>query len=100
MQRLHQQVLPAVEQGQGHRYAQVRCVNPSTVTTWRNSSLVMEVLDEKEIEISQFEQFQPSHADFIGRHFRKQQKPPWSDETKEQIIEWVDRCEAELCGVC
>ena len=87
MQRLHRDVLPAVEQGEGHRYAQVRCVTPTCVTDWRNTSLVMTVLDEDGLEYSNFSSFQPSHAHIIAKHFRKQQKPPWSDETKEQIIE-------------
>ena len=47
------------------------------------------------MSICSFENFQPMHAREIARHFRKQQKPPWSEETKEQIVEWVDKCEAE-----
>lgn len=93
MQRLHRDVLPALESGDGKKYAELRCVKPQAVTDWRNSSLVMSVLDEAQSEYSEFKNFQPSHAHIIARHFRKKQKPPWGDEIKQQIMDWVDQCE-------
>ena len=55
----------------------------------------MQVLDEDGLGYHNYESFQPSHATCLARHFRKQQKPPWSEETKVKIVQWVDRCEAE-----
>lgn len=95
MQRLHREVLPALARGDMGKYAkELRCIDPTTVTKWQRASEVMSVIDESETEISQFSSFQPSHAEAISRHFRKLEKE-FSDDTKEQIIDLVDQCEAE-----
>ncbi len=95
MQRLHREVLPAIDRGDGERYAAIRCVQPSTVSTWKRASSVMTVLEQNNIELNQFSSFQPTHANAIARHFRKKYRPPWSGEVQDEILDWVDKCERD-----
>lgn len=94
MQRLHREVLPALMNGDGAKYAELRCVQPSTVSQWQTTSKVLGVLDDAGIHICEFESFQPSHARELAVVFRKRSKN-WDDDTKEEILDWVDRCENE-----
>lgn len=94
MQRLHKEVLPAIESGDGKKYSEMRCVAPAAVSKWRRSSEVMDVIDESELTYVNFETFQPSHARTIAEHFRKKEKD-WSEKTKGEILDWVERCESE-----
>ena len=67
-----------------------------TVTDWSRTSEVMDVLDEAKVRISVLRHFQPSHATELSRHFRKKAKPDkWDEDTKQEIVECVKRCESE-----
>lgn len=100
MQRLHREVLPAIQRGDGERYAEMRCVAPNSVSDWRAASAVMEVIDAApEFGYPNFKQFMPSHATLLARHFRKTAGKQWDDATKGQIMDWVDRCESEAMTV-
>jgi hypothetical protein len=74
MQRIHRDVLPALERGDGKKYAQLRCVEPGTIAKWKASSEVMSAIDGT-VDIDTLEHFQPSHAETLARAFRKRQKP-------------------------
>jgi N6-adenosine-specific RNA methylase IME4 len=83
--------------GDQKRLQLMRCVDKSTVATWRAAIAVLDATDGK-VEISQLSHFQPSHAVAIARAFRRNGKH-WSEDTKEQIAAWVRRCEDEALSV-
>lgn len=101
MQRLHRDVLPALEAGDGKRYSELRCVTPAAISQWRRASSVMQILDASELRYLNFESFQPSHATVIASHFREEQDKSkgWPDATKAEIVELVQRCEDERLTV-
>jgi hypothetical protein len=96
MQKIRQ-ALSNGRRGDQKRLELMRCVDKSTVATWRASSDVLDATDGK-VEISQLSHFQPSHAVEIARAFRRNGKQ-WSEDTKEQIAGWVRRCEDEALNV-
>jgi N6-adenosine-specific RNA methylase IME4 len=87
------QALAGKARGDQVQLERLRCVDHSTVSTWRAVCDVLEAIQGK-CSISNFSHFQPSHAAEIGRAFRRPGKT-WPEETKEEIAGWVDRCEAE-----
>jgi N6-adenosine-specific RNA methylase IME4 len=71
----------------------MRCVRQNTVSDWRATCDVVDAVGKH--RISDVCHVQPSHAVEIARHFRRREGKEWSDEVKEQVTEWVERCEAE-----
>jgi hypothetical protein len=90
------QALSCVQRGDQAQLGRLRCVQDSTVSQWRAVCGLLDALEGK-VQISELCHFQPSHATEIARAFRKVEKDPsaWTEETKTEIAEWVDRCEAE-----
>jgi len=90
------QSLKAVE-GDLARLAESRCVDLRTVQQWRRVCDVIDALETTggpETKISSFKKCQPSHLYEIGAHFLRREKV-WSDDTRQEIAEWVDRVERE-----
>lgn len=87
------QALDANERGDGTRLAAMRCVGKSTVSQWQATRQVMDATEGK-VHLSELRHFQPTHAREIATSFRRKEKD-WSDATKAEIVEWVERCEAE-----
>jgi DNA modification methylase len=94
------EALSAAERGGAAGLAHMRCVKDSTVSQWRSACTVVDVLEGK-VQISELSHFQPSHATEIATAFRAREKDPgrWTPEIKDQIADWVDRCEAEKLTV-
>jgi N6-adenosine-specific RNA methylase IME4 len=93
MQKIRQ-ALSGGERGDATRLAHMRCLDDSTVRHHRAVCHVMDIMDERNVAYATFQSAQPSHAREISRAFRRKEKN-WSDETKAEIVEWVERCEAE-----
>jgi len=91
MNRLAKEVLPAIERGKGQLYAQLRCVDPNTVSSWKRAAQVVAVLEDSDTQLVGFDHFQPTHALVIAQAFRRLE--PWDDQHKEAILELVDKCE-------
>jgi N6-adenosine-specific RNA methylase IME4 len=87
------QALAGGQRGDQSRLGHMRCVEPGTISKWRHACDLIEAVEDK-VSISTLSSFQPSHAAEIARHFRKREKE-WTQETKAEIVEWVDRCEKE-----
>src|SRR5262249_13070462 len=89
--------LSAKKRGDQRALTRLRCVDKATVSSWR---AVYDVLDaiEGKVEISQLSHIQPSHALELARHYRRKEKP-WSEATRCEIADWLDRCEAEKLTV-
>ncbi len=85
--------LSANERGDQKALERMLCVDKSTVSYWQNAIYGMEAIEGK-VEIFQLSHCQPSHLSLIARHFRKRSKC-WTEDIKDEIAEWVDRCEAE-----
>ncbi len=88
------QALADSERGAQAAMEKMRCVDKATISRWKAASDLVAVVEDK-VAISQLENFQPSHATILTSHFRRVAGREWSEETKEQIAEWVDRCETE-----
>src|SRR5579859_3435604 len=71
----------------------LRCVDQSTVSDWKAICDVVDAIDGKH-GITHLLSFQPSHAKEVARHYRRKAKV-WDDAVKDEIADWVDRCEAE-----
>lgn len=71
---------------------QMRCVDKTTVSTWKATGDVMDVMGEK-VEISQLSTFQPSHALCLARAFRKRYGKDAEKWNQDELIEWVEHCE-------
>jgi N6-adenosine-specific RNA methylase IME4 len=70
-----------------------RCVGHSTVSGWRSICDVLEAIDGKR-RLTDVSHFQPTHAEEIGRHYRRRARV-WDEPIRDEIADWVDRCEAE-----
>lgn len=92
------QALANGERGDQARLEHMRCVDHSTIATWKAACDVMEAIEGK-CDLSHISSFQPTHAREIARAFRKTHGKEWTEEVKEQVAEWVDRCEAERLTV-
>jgi len=55
MNRLAKEVLPAIERGEGQLYAQLRCVDPNTVSSWKRAAQVVAVLEDSDTQVVGFE---------------------------------------------
>jgi len=88
------QMLAGKKRGDQKALRGMRCVDKSTVSDWQAVCDVIEVVEPK-VGISQLSHTQPSHAKEIARHFRKAAGKGWSEEKREEVVEWVERCEAE-----
>lgn len=99
MQKIRE-ALASGERGDQARLERMRCVDHSTVSTWKAACEVLDALDGK-CELANVSTFQPTHAVEIARAFRQSAGPSakWTDDTKQAITEWVDRCEAEQLTV-
>ncbi len=93
MGRIRQQ-LAAEERGDQEALAKLRCVDKTTVSTWRTTLDLVDALNGK-VEISQLSHVQPSHVLEVARTYRKRHGKKWSEDIKDEIAELVDRCEAE-----
>ena len=86
------------EHGSQKRMATIKCASKQAIAQVAAACEVLDVLKDKKSTRVDFEHFTPSHAAYVSRHFRKKHKPtnesPWSDDTKDQIIEWIEDCEA------
>jgi hypothetical protein len=91
------QALSNGRRGDQKRLELMRCVDKSTVATWRAAIAVLDAIDGK-VEIPQLSHFQPSHAVEIARAFRRIGKE-WPEDTKEAIAGWVRRCEDDRLTV-
>jgi len=96
MQTIHRELLPSLGDGKGKKFNAFRCVGKQTATAWARTSELMSVLEKSQVPISVLNNFQPSHAVEISRHFRKiAGKPPWSEAVQDEICDWVNKCEHE-----
>jgi len=94
MQRIRDGALSALEHGDHTKFAEFRCVSPASVSEWRNSVTVLGIVEDAKIRISEFQHFQPSHANVIARHFRKRAKlQDWTPANKAAILATVKDCE-------
>lgn len=96
MQKIRQALASGRRGDQAH-LEHMRCVDKRTVSTWKAACDVLDAVENK-VQISGLSEFQPSHAYELARAFRKQSKE-WDDDIKDQIAEWVDRCEKEALTV-
>lgn len=78
-----QRILTQKEKLKGQYDALIRCVDKSTVSTWRKAIDVMNTVD-----LSQLEHIQPTHMREIARH-----------ATREDWQKYVDKCESEQLTV-
>src|SRR5262249_28725474 len=87
------QALSAGERGDQKRLELMRCVGKNTVSAWKAACDVRDAIEGK-VPISELSNIQPSHATELGQHFRKR-SPEWDESTKEDIKEWVLRCDED-----
>lgn len=87
------QALAGNGRGDQERLARMRCVMPGTISKWRHACAVMDVMDGK-VSLTTLSSFQPTHAEILGRAYRRRSKQ-WDDATRKEIVEWVERCEDE-----
>jgi N6-adenosine-specific RNA methylase IME4 len=94
------QALAAGERGDQKRLERMRCVHQSTISAWKAVCDLLEAIDGKH-GISHVSTFQPSHALEITRAFRRRhgKADKWDESTKDEIADWVDRCEGEQLTV-
>jgi N6-adenosine-specific RNA methylase IME4 len=78
----------------------MRCVDQTTVSAWKAACEVVGAIEGK-YDLSHVSTFQPTHAREIARAFRRLEgkAEKWSEEVKEEIAGWVDRCETEELSV-
>jgi N6-adenosine-specific RNA methylase IME4 len=90
------QALVAGERGTQSQLEHMRCVDQTTVSTWKAVCDLLGAVEGKH-DLSHVSHFQPTHAREIARAFRKRERNPakWTEELKEEMADWVDRCEAE-----
>lgn len=95
MQRIRE-ALAAGARGDQKRLEHMRCVDHATVSAWKAVCDLMNALEGKCL-ISNKERFQPSHAAELARHFRKRERNSsrWTEAMKEEIVDWIERVEAE-----
>nr|CAP47719.1 putative integron gene cassette protein [uncultured bacterium] len=55
-------MLPAVERGEGKLYAQMRCVAPQTVSSWKRAAEVYDLIEDSNVQVAEFEYCQPARA--------------------------------------
>ena len=84
----------------GEDVAELRCVGKPAVSEWSRACEVISAI-ENQIQLTEFEHFQPTHAVEIARHFRKLRgkAEKWDEDTKDEIVEWVEKCEEEAWTV-
>lgn len=89
------QALAAGERGDQARLEHMRCVEAATVSRWKAACEGMDAIEGK-VEISQLSNTQPSHVEEIARAARRKhgKAETWTEEAKEEIADWVDRCES------
>ncbi len=87
------QSLSGGRRGDQARLRQMRCISKATVSQWALVCRVMGAL-EGEVQLAELSAFQPSHAVELARHLRRTHGRGWGGEAREQVAEWVERCEA------
>lgn len=90
------EALSSVEHGDGSRLAHMRCVENSTVSTWKTVIGLLSSIDGK-IQLTKYSHFQPTHGYEIARSFKKRsgKSVNWDEDTKNEVVDWIERCEAE-----
>lgn len=90
------QALSAGERGDQSRLEQIRCISKGAVSNWKTICNGIDAIEGK-VQISELSNFQPSHMEEISRSFRREHGNPetWTDEVKEEIADWVDRCDSK-----
>ncbi len=95
--------LSAGERGDQAALTQMRCVDHSTIATWKAAIDVLNAMSNgvnSEIShIGQLQNFQPSHAVEIARHLRKTCGKDPAAWDADAVADWVDRCETEKLTV-
>lgn len=93
MQKIRQQLEAA--DGEVQRLAKAKCITNGTLTNWRRTLEVIEAFEDK-IQISVFENFQPSHAEILSRELKKRHGKAWTsnEDACEEARDWADKCEA------
>jgi N6-adenosine-specific RNA methylase IME4 len=88
--------LSAGNRGDQAALERMRCVDQTTVSTWRAACDVLNAIEGKH-ELTHVSTFQPTHAVEIARALRKREKDPakWTPEMKEEAADLVHRCEEE-----
>jgi N6-adenosine-specific RNA methylase IME4 len=96
MQRIRA-MLADGERGTQAALERLRCVDQSTVSTWKATAEVLEAIESQHdlSHAGQFENFQPTHAREIARAFRRQRKSLTDEVTRSELADWVGRCETE-----
>jgi hypothetical protein len=63
---------------------------------WNSTCDLLAAVDGK-VSLAKLSSFQPTHAEETVRAFRKTdgKADTWTDEVKDRIADWVDRCEKE-----
>lgn len=72
----------------------IRCIDKSTVSTWKTILGVVEAVGDK-VSISKLTECQPSHIGEIGRHCRREGLHLGGEDVREMIVGWVDLVESE-----
>src|SRR5579871_758488 len=95
MQKIRE-ALAAGKRGDQARLEMMRCVDQTTVSTWKAACEVLDAIEGKH-DICHVSHFQPSHARILARAIRKThgKAANWSETVKAEIADMVDRCEAE-----
>jgi N6-adenosine-specific RNA methylase IME4 len=100
MQKIRQ-ALAAGEHGDQSRLEQMRCVDHSTVSTWKAACDLMDAIEGK-CDLSHISEFQPTHARELTRALRRQHGKDvstWPQEATERAVEWIERVEDQKLTV-
>jgi N6-adenosine-specific RNA methylase IME4 len=97
MQRIRA-MLADGERGTQAALERLRCVSPATVSKWKATCDVLQAIDGI-VSISKLVKCQPSHAAVIGSAFRRTDKLPDDESVRQEIVQWVERCEDEKLTV-
>ena len=86
------------KRGDQKHLEQLRCVDKTTVSTWKATADLMDLLDGI-VDLSQLSSFQPTHARFLTRHLRKRYGKGRDTWNVDDAAVWVDLCEANAYTV-
>jgi hypothetical protein len=86
--------LSAGRRGDQKALEKMVCVGASTVSKWKLTCDIIGAIDGK-VSLTTLSVFQPTHAEVLSRHFRREHGDTWDESVREEIAEWVERCEAE-----
>src|SRR5690348_93995 len=80
-----------------------RCVDQSTISTWKSICDVLSALSNSNkhdiCHVENLKSFQPCHARCLARAFRKQYGKDHENWNVEELVEWVQYCEANTLTV-